>query len=256
MLDINKVYNDNSFELIKQLDNQSVDLVVTDPPYGISYSSFRTKSQVISNDSSLDWVSPFFELLSSKVKLDSHLYCFTDFEMMPDFVFNIRKYWKVRNLLCIPRSVKGNGGDRIYQQQFEYCIFATMGQGRKFNETQILKPSETYLKDKRYSAKEWLYRLPDYWHWTTASAHNHNRYHPNEKNVECLKHMIALSSNKDDLVLDPFVGSGSSCIAALNINRNFIGIELDEVYFNTAQNRINKWYQDKQDNINLFSEFE
>jgi site-specific DNA-methyltransferase (adenine-specific) len=241
MIELNKIYNISCFDGLKLLDDNSIDLVITDSPYGINYSSFRTNSKIIENDNNLEWVDDFFENLSKKVKIGSHLYCFVDFEMSAEFLFAIRKNWKVRNLLSIPRTIKGNGGDRIFQQQFEYVIFATRGKkddGRKFNQTQILKPSEGYLKDKRYKAKEWLYRLPDYWYWTSASEFNHDRLHPNQKNVKCIEQMIQLSSDEGNVVLDPFMGSATTAIACKNLNRNYIGYEIDEKYFNICLDRI------------------
>lgn len=228
---------------LRELPDNSIDLIVTDPPYGIDYSTYRTHSRKLMNDNSVDWFDEVAKEFARILKLGSHIYCFTDVEMSPDFIFKLRENgFKIRNLLAIPRAVKGNGGNRIFQQQFEYCIFATLGkanQGRNFEETQILKPSESYLKDKRYKAKEWLYRLPDYWYWTKASVHNaKNKLHPTQKNVSCLKDMISLSSKKDEVVLDSFMGSGSTGIAALELNRDFIGIEIDEEYFNIAKNRI------------------
>jgi DNA modification methylase len=238
-MEINKIYFGDCIDIMKNsIDDKSIDLVITDPPYGINYSSFRTNSKIIKNDDNLNWVSEFFDLLKDKVKNDSHLYCFCDFEMSADFLIEIRKYWKVRNLLCIPRTIKGNGGERIFQQQFEFVIFATRNKGRKFNQTQILRPSEGYLKDKRYQAKEWLYRLPDHWYWTKASEFNHDRLHPNQKNVDCLKDMISLSSNPGEIVFDPFCGSGSTLVAAKELDRNWIGCELDEKYFEVSQKRL------------------
>jgi site-specific DNA-methyltransferase (adenine-specific) len=237
----NTIHNVDCVEFMKTLDDESIDLTVTDPPYLINYSSFRTNSKIIKNDDNNNWVEPFFKELSRVMKKESHLYCFCDFEMSADFLIEIRKYWKVRNLLCIPRRIKGNGGERIFQQQFEYCIFATLGnkkQGRKFNETKILKPSAGYLKDKRYQAKEWLYRLPNHWHWTTASEFNHSRLHPNQKNVDCLKDMITLSSNKGEVVFDPFSGSGSTCVAAKELGRNYIACELDNDYYKISTERL------------------
>lgn len=52
--------------------------------------------------------------------------------------------------------------------------------------------------------------------------------------------MISLSSKKDEIVLDPFMGSGSTGVAALNLDRQFIGIEVDKKYFDIAQERISK----------------
>jgi site-specific DNA-methyltransferase (adenine-specific) len=237
----NQIHNLDCIDFMKTLPNESIDLTITDPPYTINYSSYRTKTKVIANDDNKDWIEPFFKELSRVVKKGSHLYCFCDFEMSSDFVAEIRKYWKVRNLICIPRTIKGNGGDRIFQQQFEYCIFATRGgkdDGRKFNQTQILRPSEGYSKDKRYKAKEWLYRLPDYWHWTKASEFNHKRLHPNQKNVDCLKDMIQISSNPGEIVFDPFCGSGSTLVAAKSLDRNWIGCEIDPKFVDVSEKRL------------------
>jgi len=237
---LNKIYCCECLKGMQAIPDKSVDLIITDPPYGINYSSFRTHSKKLENDNQLNWVSDFFSILSDKVKKDTHLYVFVDPEMMPNFCFSIRKYWKVRNFLTIPRAVKGNGGDRIFQQQFEFCIFATKGKGKKFNQTQILKPSRGYIKDKRYSAKEWLYRLPDNWYWTKASEHNLNRLHPTQKSVECIKYMIQLSSNKNDIILDPFMGSGTTAVACKNLGRNFIGFEISQEYVNIANKRLSR----------------
>ena len=241
MIELNKVHNIDCIEFMKDIPDKFIDLIITDPPYLINYSSFRTNSKVIKNDDNTNWVAPFFKELSRIVKNGSHLYCFCDFEMSSDFLIEIRKYLNVRNLLCIPRKIKGNGGDRIFQQQNEHCIFATRGKkddGRKFNQTQILKPSEGYLKDKRYKAKEWLYRLPDYWYWTSASEFNHNRIHPNQKNVSCLENMIDISSLENEIIFDPFCGSGSTLVASINRKRKYLGCELEKSYFESCQKRI------------------
>lgn len=230
-------------EVIKQIPDGSVDCVITDPPYGIEYKAFRSGRGNIINDDNLCWVDKFCKEISRVLKHGNHIYCFTDIEYSAEFIFGLRKNgFKIRNLLTIPRGVKGNGGNRIFQQQFEFCIFATLGKkedGRKFNKTKILKPSEVYLKDKRYNPKEYLYRLPDNWHWLKASEHNSkNILHPTQKSVECIETMLNISTNENDTILDPFMGSGTTGVACKHLNRNFIGIELDEHYFEIAKNRI------------------
>ena len=238
-----KLMQGDCLELMKDIHDQSVDTIITDPPYGIDYQTFRTKREKLKNDDNLLWVKDFTEQCGRVLKKGSHIYCFTDPEYSPEFILGFRNAgFKIRNLITIPRAVKGNGGSRIFQQQHEFCIFATLGkktEGRNFNETQILKPSETYLKDKRYSAKDWLYRLPDHWYWTKASEHNsNNKMHPTQKKVSCLEYMMKLSSKEKEVVLDPFMGSGSTGVAAKNLGRSFIGIELDPDYFEIAKERI------------------
>ncbi len=243
----NTLYNGDCLEVMQKLIDEGVkvDCIITDPPYGISYQTFRTKRERLKNDDTLLWVDDFCKLSSLILKKECHLYCFIDPEYSAEFILGFRNNgFKIRNILTIPRATKGNGGDRIFQQQFEFCIFATLGkrsEGRKFNQTNILKPSESYLKDKRYNPKEWLYRLPDNWHWTTASEHNsNNKLHPTQKNPKCVEYMLNISTNKNDIVLDPFMGSGTTGVACLNTNRRFIGIELDEGYYDIACDRIEK----------------
>lgn len=240
-----KLFNGDCLEVMDMLiaNGFKVDCIITDPPYGIDYQTFRTKREKLANDDNLEWVNDFVFKISKLLKKECHVYCYVDPEYSPEFIFAFRKYgFKLRNFLKIPRAVKGNGGDRIFQQQDEICLFLTFGnksEGKKFNKTQILRPSETYIKDKRYNAKEWLYRLPDRWDWTKASEHNSkNKYHPTQKSVECIQYMLQLSTDENQIVLDPFMGSGSTGVACKNLNRKFIGIELDEKYFDIAVERI------------------
>lgn len=74
--------------------------------------------------------------------------------------------------------------------------------------------------------------------WDDINFYREKRFHPTQKPQELLKRIILASSNKNDLVLDPFMGSGSTGVACVNTNRNFIGIELDEKYFEIAKERI------------------
>ena len=215
-----KLYKGDCLEVMDELTKKGVkvDCIITDPPYGIDYQSFRTKREKLHNDDQLDWVDEFTDKCGKLLRPTHHLYCFVDPEYSAEFIIGFRNAgFKIRNILTIPRGIPGNGGNRIFQQQSEFCIFATLGKksvGRNFNQTQILKPSEGYLKDKRYTAKEWLYRLPDHWYWAKASEHNaHNKLHPTQKNVLCMENMISLSTNDSDIVFDPFMGSGTTGVA-------------------------------------------
>ena len=58
------------------------------------------------------------------------------------------------------------------------------------------------------------------------------------EDIKIIKHLVELLSNENDIVLDPFMGSGTTGVACVNTNRSFIGIELDETYFNIAKDRI------------------
>jgi site-specific DNA-methyltransferase (adenine-specific) len=154
---MNLIHGD-CIEKLQEIADGSIDLIVTDPPYGIDYQTFRTKREKLANDDNLDWLALFAGHCGRLLKHEHHMYCFVDAEYSADFILAFRqKGFKLRNILTIPRAVKGNGGDRIFQQQFEFCLFMTLGskdEGRKFNETKILRPSEGYVKDKRFASKD------------------------------------------------------------------------------------------------------
>ena len=67
-----------------------------------------------------------------------------------------------------------------------------------------------------------------------------NKLHPTQKNVECIEYMLKISTDENEIILDPYMGSGTTGLACKNLNRNFIGIELDKEYFEIAQGRINE----------------
>ena len=69
---------------------------------------------------------------------------------------------------------------------------------------------------------------------------NERTEHPTQKPLKLMCDLIKIHSNESDLILDPFMGSGTTGVACRNLNRNFIGIELDEKYFTIASERINK----------------
>ena len=71
------------------------------------------------------------------------------------------------------------------------------------------------------------------------NAKRHITTHPTEKPEELIERIVLLGSKEGDLVLDPFLGSGTTGVIAKRLNRNFIGIELDKKYLNIAQERIN-----------------
>jgi site-specific DNA-methyltransferase (adenine-specific) len=234
--------NGDCLEVMDKLIEQGVqvDLIIIDPPYGKDYkSNYSNSFDKIINDDNLNWISDFFHKANNISKDNSHLYCFTSFEYIGEFMLEIKKYWKVKNLIVVPRTMRGGLGDlkSSYSPQNEFIIFATKG-NRKFEETQILKPSEVYLKDKRNSPKEWIYRLPDYWDWVKVSVQNLKRVHPTEKTEEVIDIMVKMSSKEGDVILDAFMGSGTTGIVAKKLNRDFIGIELDEKHFGVAKNRL------------------
>jgi site-specific DNA-methyltransferase (adenine-specific) len=81
------------------------------------------------------------------------------------------------------------------------------------------------------------------------TAESEGKFHPTQKPVALLEYLIKTYTNEGELILDNCMGSGSTCVAAINTNRRFIGIEKDDNYFEIAQKRINEALKEKQQNL-------
>ena len=212
------LYNRDCLEVMYDLMNKGVkvDCIITDPPYGMSFQSNhrKLKHKVIANDNSLEWLYEFVYLSHALLKEDSHMYAFCSFHHVDKFKQAFEQYFDVKNILIWVKNNTGMGdlyGD--YAPQYEMCIFATKGR-RLINGA---RPSNI-LKSKKTG----------------------NVLHPTQKPIDLIEFLVSKSSNANDTILDPFMGSGTTGLAAKNYDRNFIGIELDEDYFNIASKRINE----------------
>lgn len=195
----------------------SIDLIATDPPYCVGASSNGTKSSF----TDFNLMRPFFEQCFNEwrrvLKDGGHAYCCTDWRTYPFLYPLIIKYLTVRNLIVwdIGWFKAGNW----YRPRYELIIFLTKGNSKR-----------------EFSASE-----PDVWQ-INRSVPNAiaDRNHPAEKSVELMERMIKNSSLEGDTVLDPFAGSATTAVACINLNRNFIGYELDEKFFDIAKKRIDE----------------
>lgn len=221
-----KIVHGDCIKELEKLEDGSVDCVITDPPYGINYiSNFRTvESEVVkavANDSIEEAVilwNNACSILSRKMKPDSHLYCFTSWKVYPYFVNIISKYFKVKNCLIWEKNNWSMGDlDGNYAEQYEMVIFATKG-NRKLNggrDTNIL-------------------------HFDRVA--NSSLLHSCEKPVDLLSFLIEKSTDSGELVIDPFMGSGSTMVAAKRMGRDYWGCELDEENYRIACGRCSNGY--------------
>lgn len=191
-----------------------VDAIITDPPYGMSFQSNRRKEKYakITNDTGLSWLPSFIDKAYNLLKQNSHAYFFCSFHKVDVFKQEIEKKFKLKNILIWEKNNTGMGdleGD--YAPKYEMCLYAHKGR-RLLNgqrDSNIMKFSKTG-----------------------------NKLHPTQKPISLMQYLIEKSTNHDEIVFDPFMGSGTTGVACKNLNRKFIGIELDENYFNIAKERI------------------
>lgn len=220
-------------ELMKDIPDGSVDLVVTDPPYlhvkgGMKSKKFNTgtwKSDSYMNVSMSDFGEKQIELfLDSAIpkmkKVNMYVFCS---KLQLVFYFNyLYKHKKLKyDLLIWDKQIMRMKSSKFHTSDIEYII-RIYESGVSLNKvlTTDLSKSDINYYLKRQSAQQ-----PKGEHGTM-------------KPVELLQRLIKVSSDENDIILDPFMGSGSVGVACQNTNRNFIGFEIDDTYFNIAKERL------------------
>ncbi len=228
-----KLYHGDCLEIMKDIPDGSIDLVLTDPPYLINYKTNRRKDKThsfcntIINDNNEQLIIDFIYESYRVLKDNTAFYCFCSPDTVEFFKYSIQQAgFKIKNIIV---WVKNNwtAGDlkAQYGKQYELIIYANKGRRE--------------LNGKRIS---------DVWYFDKVAGKK--QLHQNQKPLELIQQIIEKSSKENDLVLDPFIGSGTTAVACINTGRNFIGIELDETYFNIAKKRI----EDAEKSLNNFQE--
>ena len=215
-----ELWHGDCLELMKNIPDGSVDLVLTDPPYGMGFKSNYRKEKYneIRNDKSLEWLERYISECCRVLKNNSAIYCFCSWHNVDVFKQAIEKKFKIKNILIWEKNNTSMGDLKgSYAPKYEMIIFAH--KGRKllngFRYADIIKANRTG-----------------------------NKNHPTEKPVDLLETFIKNSSGENEVVFDGFMGSGSTGVACVNTNRRFIGIELDDGYFNIAKKRIEEAVND------------
>lgn len=186
-LPINKIIQGDCLEVMKSIPNESIDMIITDPPYGMDYQSSRRtatpKFEKIENDTTLEWLSPFLTESFRVMKENTHIYLFCNDYAISDFRRELERvgFTPKRTLVWVKNNHTSGDLEGDYGNKTEFILFAHKGR-RELNgnrETNVL---------------------------------NFNRVsqmsHPTEKPVDLFSFLIKKSCNEGDIVLDPFIGGG------------------------------------------------
>lgn len=211
-----KLYQGDCLEIMGELikDGVKVDAVISDPPYGMDFKSNyrKEKYEKISNDDDLSFLDEYFQKCDKLLKDDTHIYCFCSWHHIDKFKIAFEKYFTLKNIIVWEKNNTSMGDlEGSYAPKHEFILFGHKGRR---------------LRNGK--------RLPD----VIQAKRTGNKFHPTQKPVDLLEIFIKQSTNANDLVLDPFMGSGSTGVACMNTNRRFIGIELNEKYFNITKERL------------------
>ena len=235
------LYNQDCLDLLPNITEESIDLIVTDPPYGVNFKNeFYNDNADFVKTESKKWLKELFRVL----KDGSHCYIFTGTKSLGFWLSNIEESgFEFKNIINVPSYCNGQYLKNNFYFRTEHILFLSKGGAKNLNKIDFIKTSEAWLKDKRNpSKKEFTYSYPNFWDFIFANAKGSAKklLHPNQKNQKLLEILIKLSSNENDMVLDCFAGSFSTGLASLNTNRKFVGCEKDINHFEQGRARIKK----------------
>lgn len=201
-------------EVMRGYPDKSFDLVLTDPPYGMDYrSSWRTeKYEKIAGDASLEWIKPFLNEAFRVLKDNSHIYLFCNDYAISDFrkELEMAGFIPKRAMVWVKNNHTSGDLEGDYGNKTEFILFAHKGR-RELNgkrETNVLEFSRQATE-----------------------------LHPTQKPVELMKFFIEKSTDIGGVILDPFGGSCTTLIAAEELGRKCICIEMEERYVKIGKER-------------------
>jgi site-specific DNA-methyltransferase (adenine-specific)/modification methylase len=242
MLDLTKIsnyqlLNEDCFSVLKKIPDHSVDLILTDPPYNIAkYSTgnlkFDWRSDI--NNDLAEWdleplkpeklVEEFKRILTPK----GNIFIFCSYNIIGDYhkafdpVFDTFQFMVWHKTNPVPNFRKSS-----FLNSCE-LIVSCWNKGHTWNFTNQ-KDMHNFIESGICMGTERI------------KGTNGKNLHPTQKPVSILKKIINIASNENDLVLDCFSGVASTGDAALSLNRRYLGIEVDKIYFEASKNRLSKY---------------
>lgn len=232
IIDNNICYYGDSSKLIKKISDKSINLILTDPPYNISkYSTgnikLKGRSELNNNIGYWDQQELNYKKYAKEflrvLKPNGNLFIFTTYHQIGKWHKVLDEHFDTTQVFVWHKT---NPTPNIFRKGFlNSCelIICFWNKGHTWNFTNQ-KEMHNFLETSICMGKERL---------------KHPK-HPSQKPIKLLEHLIKIASNEGHIVLDPFMGVGSTAVACQNLNRSFVGMEIDETFYNATINRIKK----------------
>lgn len=226
VLEENKIYNMDCLDGMRLMKEQGIkaDCIITDPPYLIEYKTGRRKDKehkfcrAIENDNNPQLIKDLIPLLYDVMKDDAPLYMFCGSDYIDFFLQEVKKHFTVKNVIVWDKGNHTAGDlEAQYGKRYEFIIYANKGRA-------------LFNKDAP--------RLADIWRVPRVTGNEQE--HQNQKPVDLIAKMINIHTKENDLILDCFMGSGTTAIACHKLKRRYIGFEIDKEYYTLASERIER----------------
>ena len=238
------LYNSDCLETISLL--AKIDCIIADLPY-FQVVKAEFDNQWNSETDYLEWVENVLTLATEKLKNNGNclLFCSRQLQWKICIILDKLKLLERRTIIWPRRRGANSTRGKALASGYEPILFWSKGLDTTFNNIKI----KVDTKLPKYNRPEYItgimkdgITLSDVWADIPALPHNSKEKtkHPTQKPIKLMERIVSLFTNENDTVLDFCMGSGSTGVACLNLNRNFIGIEKDTEYFNIAKKRMDE----------------
>lgn len=243
------VYGD-TFSILERLPSDAVDLVFVDPPYNMDKVFGQTEFKNMDDEEYEKWLDSWISELHRILKVTGTIYVCGDWRSSSGIYRVLKAHFKVRNRITFERE-KGRGAKTNWKNASEDIWFATKSNEYYFDVDSVKLKRKVIApyRNEVGQAKDWessdngKFRLTHPSNlWTDITipfwSMPENTNHPTQKPEKLVAKAILASSKIGDIVLDPFLGSGTTSVVAKKLGRNYIGIEMDPAHCAIAEKRL------------------
>ncbi len=254
---IDKTINGDSFSVLNLLPQESVNLIIADPPYNLTKSFNGKTFAKRSSDSYEVYTRSWLSLASRVLKPSGSIYICCDWETSLIIGNVVKDFFKIQNRITWQRE-KGRGAKSNWKNGMEDIWFATKSDTYTFNleavkiRRKVIAPYRVDGKPKDWNeTRSGNYRdtcPSNFWDDITIPFWSmpENTAHPTQKPEKLIAKIILASSNPGDIIFDPFLGSGTTSVVAKKLGRHYIGIESEKQYCVWVEQRLEMADTDKK----------
>ncbi|MFZ6845601.1 DNA-methyltransferase [Undibacterium sp. RuTC16W] len=234
----NQIFCEDALTGLARIPDGSVDLLLADPPYGLG-KDYGNDSDKMASADYLAWTEQWIDAALPKLKANGSLYIFLTWRYSPEIFVMLKQRMTMMNEIVWDRRVPSMGGSvRKYSSVHDTIGFFVKAKDYFFDLDAIRIPYDAETKKARsrkiFEGAKWLelgFNPKDVWSVSRLHReHAEREDHPTQKPLEIVERMVKASCPVGGIVLDPFMGSGTTAVAARNCGRDYVGFELNEEY--------------------------
>jgi site-specific DNA-methyltransferase (adenine-specific) len=243
---VDQVFCEDALAGMARIPDGSIDLILTDPPYNLG-KDYGNASDQQSVDDYLAWTERWVDIAIPKLKPNGSLYIFLTWRFAPEIFVMLKKRLTMMNEIIWDRRVPSMGGStRSFSSVHDTIGFFVKRKDYHFDLDAVRIPYDAATKKARsrsiFVGAKWLevgYNPKDLWSVSRLHREHAERVdHPTQKPLEIIERMLKASCPPGGTVLDPFMGSGTTALAARKLGRHFVGFELNQDYCEIIQQRL------------------